>query len=123
MAKKTEIIKEPLDFGDFLLYNHEKLDRVINGEMGAQGRLSKGLGKNASPEAIIAEYDRLGGLIKTKGGKKVETGSFYDFDNKCAKEKPLVIAAKGPNRAGLKITSEDVGDELKPKRKKKVEEE
>jgi hypothetical protein len=32
----------------------------------------------------LAEYDKLAGLIH-KNGVKVETGSFWDFENRCAK--------------------------------------
>ena len=86
MAKKKEqIVEPPVGFGDYLTCNHEKLDRVINGTIGKDGRLFGGLGKNASPEAVLAEYDKLGGGIK-KDGRKVAMGSFYDFDNKCPQE-------------------------------------
>ena len=125
--KKTKKDK-PANFGDFLLYSVDKLDRVINGIMGAQGRLSGGLGKNASIEAIIAEYDKLGGLIRTKDGQKVETGTFYDFINRKPREDIVLRIAEKKNEAGIKINTEEIGDEKskfsrKRGRKKKVEEE
>lgn len=98
----------------------DKVERAINGSVGAQGSLVGGVGKEATPEAIIAEYDRLGGLIvkikpglkpedlnlpedatpeeKLKAEKKlmkmsykVKTGSFYDFKKGEARAKPQVL--------------------------------
>ena len=40
MTKIKKVENKPVDFGDFILYSNDKLDRVINGVMGAQGRLS-----------------------------------------------------------------------------------
>ena len=120
MAKKIKE-KDPVSFGDYLLVNHEKLDRVINGAMAAQGRLSGGLGKDADAEAIIAEYDRLGGLILTKGGQKVETGMFYDFVNRKPKDEIILKLAEKKNEGGTKINIEEVGD--KPRGRKKREKE
>ena len=93
--------------------------------MGAGGTLHGGLGKDASAEAILAEYDKLAGTIRTKDGVKVETGSFWDFENKCARKEPLVKLAKSPNIAGLKINTEEVGDKgsKKGRKKKQIEEE
>ncbi len=117
MAKKTKQ-PEPVSFGDYLLVNHEKLDRVINGAMASQGKLGGGLGKDASAEAIIAEYDRLGGLILTKGGQKVEMGTFYDFVNHKPKDEIILNLAKKKNDSGLKIKTENVGDDENKRVKK-----
>ncbi len=78
--KKAE--NKPTPIGEFILVNQEKIDRVINGIIGKNGQLVGGLGKDASEEAIIAEYDRIGGLIRNKDGQKIAIGSFYDFENK-----------------------------------------
>ena len=126
MPRKTveKVNKPPKDLNGYLLFNHEKLDRVINGALGAEGKLFGGLGKNASPEAILAEYDKLGGLIKTRDGLKVTNGSFYDFENRKPKENPIVELAPVESRGG--INTEEVGDEVeKPKRgrKPKIKEE
>ena len=124
MAKKKIPELAPLDFGDFLLYNHDKFNRVVDGIVGPGGRAMGGLGKDAPAEMIIAEYDKLGGLIKTKDGQKVETGMFYDFENRKPKDKIELKIALKPNRGGLKITTKEVGDELKGKgRKSKVKDE
>ncbi len=119
--KKTKQLK-PVSFGDYLLVNHEKLDRVINGAMASQGRLSGGLGKDASAEEIIAEYDRLGGLILTNGGQKVETGTFYDFVNRKAKDKITLNLAKKKNERGMKIKTENIGDDENKRKSRKAKE-
>lgn len=74
---------------EFELVNDEKVNRAIYGSVGREGRLSGGVGENATDEAKIAEYDRLGGLIK-KDGNKVKTGSFYDFEKKGVREEPAI---------------------------------
>ena len=73
------------------MVNPEKLDRAINGTVSSKGAMTGGVGENAKPEAILAEYDRLGGLIKM-GKYKVKNGSFYDFKGKAviAKPKPML---------------------------------
>ena|SRR3990167_4421229 len=127
--KKTERVeKEPEQVGDFVLYNNEKLDRVINGSMGSNGMLINGLGKDAPQEAILAEYDRLAGLIKTRNGEKVATGSFYDFENKCARKTASVEIEKENESAGPKLNVENVSGpesegETKKRGKKNIDEE
>lgn len=76
----------------FELANPEKVERAIFGMVADQGRLVGGVGEDASDEAKIAEYDRLGGLI-TQGDKKykVKTGSFYDFKERKPRETPQVV--------------------------------
>lgn len=76
--------------GGFTLVNHEKLNRAIEGHMGRGGRLEGGIGEGASDEAILAEYDRLGGLIR-KGKNNVKMGSFYDFPKRKPHDKPKVV--------------------------------
>lgn len=71
------------------MVNEEKVNRAIHGMIGREGRLQGGVGENAEPEAVLAEYDRLGGLIR-KGGAKVKTGSFYDFDKRTPRKTPDV---------------------------------
>lgn len=76
-----------MEIGEYTLVNQEKLDRAINGTVGAEGRPRGGVGADASEEAILAEYDRLAGLIRYQG-YKVKTGCFYDFDGKKPFEDP-----------------------------------
>ena len=70
------------------LVNPEKLDRAINGTVGRDGRSNGGVGTE-NEDAIIAAYDKLGGLI-LKDGLKVKMGSFYDFVNKKPREEAEV---------------------------------
>ena len=72
------------------LANSDKVERMLNGSMGSGGKLYGGVGEKAADEEKLAEYDRLGGLI-TKGGNKVKTGSFYDFEKKQPREKSEVV--------------------------------
>ena len=54
----------------FELLNDDKVARALDR-----------LGEGASEEALLAEYDKLGGGIKYNG-RKVAMGSFYDFIEK-----------------------------------------
>ncbi len=126
MAKLKKAKQESVDFGDFILYSHDKLHRVINGVVGEGGKTSGGLGKDASAEDIIANYDKLGGLIRTKDGQKVETGTFWDFVNDKPKGEINLKLAKKPNTEGIKINKKKVGDKgisKKSKIKEKDDEE
>ena len=76
--------------GGYELVNAEKVDRAILGSMSAGGQLQGGVGEKASDEVKLAEYDRLGGLVR-KNGRKVKMGSFYDFENKKPREEPEVV--------------------------------
>lgn len=78
--------------GKFSLNNEEKFNRAIFGSMGREGKLSGGVGENASDEAKISEYDKLGGLIM-EGQLKVETGSFYDFKKQVPRSEPVIAYA------------------------------
>lgn len=87
---------ESLTVGEYTAVNSYKLDRAINGTMGSKGALVGGVGSDADPKEILAEYDRLGGLI-LKGKYKVKTGSFYDFKAKkpFAKPSPVLVFSFG----------------------------
>jgi hypothetical protein len=79
-----------MEIKGFVLENLDKVNRAINGSITDKGRIVGGVGKDAKPEAILGEYDRLGGYI-TKDGEKVKNGSFYDYANKEVREKPEVL--------------------------------
>lgn len=79
-----------IDKVSYELVNEEKANRAIYGMIGPEGSSQGGVGEGASDEAVIVEYDRLGGLIK-KGKYKVKTGSFYNFPKKKAHVKPEVV--------------------------------
>lgn len=81
----------------FVADNADKWERALHGTIGAEGRLQGGVGDGASPEAKLAEYDRLGGLIRFEG-RKVKTGAFWDFEagKAVAEPKPVwVVTVEG----------------------------
>lgn len=79
-----------MEIDGYTLMSADKVHRAIFGSMSAEGQLAGGVGEDASDNAKLAEYDRLGGLI-LKGGNKVKTGSFYDFGSKKVRTKPKVV--------------------------------
>lgn len=108
MAKAKKVEKQPEEINGFVLCNADKLYRVIHGSMGAGGMLTGGLGEDATPEAILAEYDRNGGLIRTAEGEKVITGSFYDFKAKAPRKVPQVQILRYSPATAAKNTVENV---------------
>jgi hypothetical protein len=62
----------------FELLNDDKFDRAVHGTVGRMGAMQGGVGDNASDEAKLTEYDRLGGAIRFNGSR-VKRGCFYDF--------------------------------------------
>ena len=85
--KKVEVVK----VGGYTFVNYSKHQRAVHGSVGSKGQTFGGVGKDASEAVLLAEYDRLGGLIRTKEGYKVKMGCFWDFVGKKAHEKPEVI--------------------------------
>lgn len=115
-ASKKKKQAPPLEFGGYQLVNHDKVHRAINGTIGREGKMEGGVGKEATAAQVLAEYDRLGGLILDQYGTKLETGSFYDFD----KGEPRVKATpkkKAEPKAKKGITEKKVGDKVKGKKK------
>lgn len=85
-------MKKAKAIGEFSLDNDEKRERALHGTGRRDPRTgitNSGVGDVASEEALLAEYDRLGGLI-LKDGLKVKSGSFYDFEAKKPREEPDV---------------------------------
>lgn len=62
----------------FECVNADKLERVVYGTMGRSGELEGGIGDKASSDDILANYDRIAGLVR-KDGTKIKTGSFWNF--------------------------------------------
>lgn len=144
-----------LKIKDFELINDEKVDRALNGILLSDSSRKGGVGNGAVlvegvwqrngvdliPEevealetALIAEYDKFGGLIR-RGSDKVETGSFWNFTAKKAWATPKVTfvyrfgnkVVKVPDGVELpgeikaqKILKEMAKEEKKPKKIKKV---
>lgn len=79
----------------YTLSNEEKVQRAIHGmeipDRDGNPIQKGGVGEKATPEEILAEYDRIGGLIKNASGDKVKTGSFYNFVLRKVREKPEVM--------------------------------
>ncbi len=98
--------------GVFVLQNEGKVRRIVENTTGSSGNLIKGLGADAKPEDVIAAYDRIAGYITGKEGAKVKMGSFYDFENKKAFEKPEVVylfrvpSARGGSR-NIEVKADD----------------
>lgn len=95
-----------MKIGDYELVNEEKVNRAILGMAKSNGVLAGGVGEDATDEAKIAEYDRLGGLIKLNGDK-VKMGSFFDFKNKKPREEPEVILEFNINGKVVEIAASE----------------
>lgn len=101
----TKFVPESIEDFDvidgFVLENHDKLQRAIEGEVKRAGVMEGGLIdkygdlSKIPPYEVLAAYDRLAGLItQNVGGSgrvRVKTGSFWDFRKKCAREKPELM--------------------------------
>lgn len=79
-----------MNIGPFELVNEEKVFRATYGTVGKGGVMVGGVGEGADEAIILAEYDRLGGLVH-KDGEKVKTGSFYDLAARKPRETPEVV--------------------------------
>lgn len=93
------------EINGFECSNIDKLDRVLNGTVGRAGAAVGGLGESAleeTPEQVLAQYDKLGGLI-TRNGDKVKTGCFWDFKNNKAIAKPKVVLVYRVNGAEVEV--------------------
>ena len=86
MSEKALIIK------GYTLANADKVNRALDGAMNDRGQFIGGVRKadgSYEAEALLAEYDRIGGLIK-KGEDKVRMGSFYEFSARRPRLEPKV---------------------------------
>lgn len=100
----------------FVLENEDKVTRAIFGSVGSEGKLHGGVGEKADESAILAEYDRLGGLV-TMNERKVITGSFYDFAKKAPREKPEVVLEVRVDGKVVNFAADDVPLEVLAKEK------
>lgn len=83
----------PSNVKGFELVNAEKVERALTGSANRAGSLIGGVQKpdgSYDDDALLAEYDRLGGLVR-KGDNVVKTGSFYDFTARRPREKAEVV--------------------------------
>lgn len=90
--KTINVVKEEsgVELDGYIIQNKDKYNRAIFGTIGRSGALEGGVGEKADKNAILAEYDKLGGLV-LKDGRKIKTGSFYDFEKKEPRVKPVIV--------------------------------
>lgn len=77
----------------YTLVNEDKVERALNGSVVDHGKRVGGIADEFGKydeEALLAEYDRLGGLIK-KGGDNLKIGCFYDFKARRPRTEPKVV--------------------------------
>ena len=75
----------------YTLVNEEKINRVLNGVPGTDVTgIAKDNGEYDEAD-LLAQYDKLGGLIKNADGYIVKTGSFYNLKAKAPHKKPEVV--------------------------------
>jgi hypothetical protein len=100
-----------MEIKGFSLINEEKVERALKGTVNSLNeRIGGVIAEDGTYDEgeLLAEYDKLGGLI-TRGGDKVKTGSFYDFRNKKALKEPKVVFIYNING---KIVEVEDGKEL-----------
>ncbi len=99
-----------MQINEFILQNDEKVNRAIHGVSTRAGVTKGGVGEEPKDEkdvpawqkAVIAEYDRLGGLI-LKDNAKVKTGCFYDFEKKQPIDKPQIVVIYRVNDKDIEV--------------------
>ena len=67
---------------------------TLNNNSGKLDRAKKDAGDNATPEQILAHYDKLAGLIKDENGNKVENGPFWEPEKKRIADEPRQLKYK-----------------------------
>lgn len=102
---QTEIENMIADLG-YTINNPEKLRRAVDGSQSNEPEARKGVGEKATAEAILAAYDKLGGLIK-KGDLKLKVGSFYDFKNRRPRKEPAISFLTMVDGMEIEVTEEE----------------
>ena len=64
---------------------------TLNNNSGKFDRTAQEVGDKASPEAFLGVYDKLGGLILDKDGKKIPNGIFWDRYSRWKEDQPQYI--------------------------------
>lgn len=64
---------------------------ILNNNSDKYKRARREAGDNASPEVILAIYDRLAGLIKDAQGNEIKNGSFWEAYKRRKEEQPKYI--------------------------------
>lgn len=91
------------------MVNEEKVNRTIHGSQTSKGELKGGVGEGEGEEwenKVLAEYDRLGGLIRLNGDR-VKTGSFYDFKGRKPLEESNVMLQFNVNGKVMEVSADE----------------
>lgn len=129
-------VKEAIKVKGYKLANPDKIQRALHGSSNDTGQPVGGVMKSDGTfddDELLAEYDRIGGLI-LKAGDKVRTGSFYDFTAKKPREKKkvdlefrvngdLIFVPEGKEKPGIVVAAQMAGvakEEKKAKKAKKA---
>src|SRR3990167_10484204 len=67
---------------------------TLNNNSGKYDRAKSDAGENATPEQILAHYDKLAGLIKDENGAKVENGKFWGAEKARIADEPRQLKHK-----------------------------
>jgi|SRR3989344_1383937 len=67
---------------------------ALNNNNGKLDRAKKDAGDNASPEQVLAHYDKLAGLIIDGNGNKVENGKFWTTEKARIADEPRQLKYK-----------------------------
>jgi len=66
-------------------------DFILNNNSNKYERAKKDAGHDASPEEILAHYDKLSGLIKDKQGRTIQNGIFWEAYSRWQAQKPEFV--------------------------------
>lgn len=72
----------------------ENREYTINNNNGKLDRAKKDAGVNASPEQVLAHYDKLAGLIIDENGNKVENSKFWEAEKARTADQPRQLKCK-----------------------------
>lgn len=67
---------------------------ALNNNNDKYDRAKKDAGESASPEQVLAHYDKLAGLIKDESGNKIENGRFWEAEKKRLADEPKQLRHK-----------------------------
>lgn len=104
----------PTHAGGYELVNTDKVERALVGTVAKTGALTGGVQQpdgSYDDSALLAAYDKLGGLIRTANGDRVKSGSFYDYAARAPRVKPDVKLVFNVNGRVMEVAH---GDALPP---------
>ena len=67
---------------------------TLNNNSGKYDRAKKDTGESATPEQLLAHYDKHAGLIRDENGNKVENGPFWEAEKKRIADEPRQLKHK-----------------------------